>query len=169
VEVVVDVDEFERLFRSEYPRLVRSLTLVCGDREVAADVVQDAFVQAHRHWRRVAGYDDPATWVRRVAVNRALNHRRGVRRLGSFVARSGRPDRHRVEAPDIAAEVDLWRAVADLPPQQRHAVALHYLADLPLAEIAAALGIQTGTVKAHLHHARAALADRLGTPTGGSQ
>jgi RNA polymerase sigma-70 factor (ECF subfamily) len=169
----VDGVEFERLFRDEYPRLVRSLTLVCGDGEVAADVVQDAFVQAHRHWRRVAAYDDPATWVRRVAINRAINHRRGVRRLRRFVDRAAPPDRsHRsggTEPPDLAAGLDLWRAVAALPHQQRHVVALHYLADLPLAEIAAALGIQPGTVKAHLHHARIALADRLGTPTGGTQ
>ena len=165
----MDVVEFERLFRDEYPRLVRSLTLVCGDREVAADVVQDAFVQAHRHWRRVSAYDDPATWVRRVAVNRAFNHHRGVRRLWRFLDRAGRPDRQGTEPPDVAGEVDLWRAVADLPHQQRHAVALYYLADLPIAEVAAALDIQPGTVKAHLHHARAALADRLGSPTGGSQ
>ena len=152
--------DFDRLFRSEYSRLVRALTLACGDAELAADAAQDAFLQAHRHWRRVSGYLDPAAWLRRVAVNRLANRRRGVRRLQGFVART--PHDVGVAAPaDVAGSLDLWAAVAGLPRQQRFAVALHYLLDLPVSEVAHTLGVAPATVRSHLHSARKVLAGVL--------
>ena len=163
--------DFDRLFRSEYPRLVRALTLACGDAEVAADVVQDAFLQAHRHWRRVSGYVDPAAWLRRVAVNRLANRRRGARRLRGFLARTSHP----VAVPalstsppfspdDLAGCLDLYAAVAALSPQQRLVVALHHLLDLPVADVARTLDLAPGTVRSHLHSARRSLAERLADP-----
>jgi RNA polymerase sigma-70 factor (ECF subfamily) len=68
------------LFEAEYERLVRSLG-VAFDPIDAADAVQEAFLQADRDWATVGGYDDPAGWVRRVAVNRLLNGRRDRRCL----------------------------------------------------------------------------------------
>ena len=62
-------NDLEQLFRAHYDRLVRSLTLACGDGEHAADAVQEAFVRAHVRWRKVRRYDDPVGWVRRVAIN----------------------------------------------------------------------------------------------------
>ena len=71
----------ERRFRrpvcAHYDRLVRSLTVASGDREQAADAVQEAFVKAHVRWRRIRRYDDPIGWVRRVAINQLRDdHRR---------------------------------------------------------------------------------------------
>lgn len=60
--------DFDELFRAEYPPLVRLLTVACADPEAAADLAQDAFVQLHPHWDEVAGYEDLARWLRRVAV-----------------------------------------------------------------------------------------------------
>jgi RNA polymerase sigma-70 factor (ECF subfamily) len=154
--------EFDRLFRAEYPRLVRALTLASGDAELAADAVQDAFLQAHRHWRRVRAYRDPAAWLRRVAVNRLANGRRGVRRLQGFLARAPRADA--VAPTDVAALVDLRAAVAGLSRQQRMVVALHYLLDLPVAEVATTMDVAPGTVRSHLHAARQSLAGVLGDP-----
>ena len=54
-----------------------------------------------------------------------------------------------------------WAAVRTLPRRQQAVVALHYLEDRSVADVAQVLGIAEGTVKAHLHKARAALADRL--------
>jgi RNA polymerase sigma factor (sigma-70 family) len=152
--------DFDRLFRTEYPRLVRALTLACGDAELAADAAQDAFLQAHRHWRRVSGYLDPAAWLRRVAISRLANRRRGVRRLQGFVART--PPEAGVAAPhDVAGSLDLRAAVAELSRQQRLAVALHYLLDLPVSDVAHTLGVAPATVRSHLHSARKALAGAL--------
>jgi DNA-directed RNA polymerase specialized sigma24 family protein len=71
------------LFEREYAPLVRSLS-VAFDPESAADAVQEAFIAADRRWS--GGYDDPAAWVRRAAVNRLLNGRRNSRRRGEIVA-----------------------------------------------------------------------------------
>ena len=161
--------DFDGLFRTEYPRLVRALTLACGDREVAADVAQDAFLQAHRHWRRVSAYAEPAAWLRRVAVNRLANRRRSVRRLQGFLARgpqatAGLTVTSAAADADLAGSLDLRAAVAQLTSQQRLVVAFHYLLDLPVAEVARTLDIAPATVRSHLHSARHALAGLLADP-----
>lgn len=147
--------DLEALFRAEYAPLVRALAIVAGDSESAADAVQDAFVQAFRHWRRIRRYDAPALWVRRVAVNRVLNQHRGRERREAAVARLP------LRAEPAGRDLDIGPAVAALPCRQRMAVALHYLADLPITEVALAMEVAPGTVKAHLHAARQALAPKL--------
>src|SRR5688572_29130682 len=127
------------MFRVEYPRLVRALTFVCGDPEAAADAAQEAFLQAHRHWRQVGSYDDHAAWLRRVATNRLANRRRGRRRLQRFLARTPPTAvaTSSLAAPDdVATTLDLRAAVAALSPQQRMVVALHHLLDVPVADVA---------------------------------
>ena len=69
------------------------------------------------------------------------------------------------DAADRSAEVEaadrFWASVRELPERQQAVVVLHYLEDRSVADIAAVLDIAEGTVKAHLHKARAALASRL--------
>jgi RNA polymerase sigma-70 factor, ECF subfamily len=154
--------DVEDLFRANYERLVRVLTAAGGDAADAADAVQEAFVQAYVHWRRVRAYDDPVAWVRRVALHRLLNaHRsreRRARALGRFGARADE-----VAAPAEAGDrrVDLSRALAQLPPRQRAVVALHYFAQLSVREVADAMGTSEGTVKSQLHDARRTLGRHL--------
>jgi RNA polymerase sigma-70 factor (ECF subfamily) len=151
-------DELESLFRVEYPRLVRALTLASGDGERATDAVQDAFVQASRHWRRIRHYDEPAAWLRRVAVNRLTDQGRRQQRRDSGMIRMVNESHNDDVRPDdtdrAAAVMDLRRALAELPEGQRMVVCLHYLADLSVAQVAAALSIAPGTVKSQLHDAR---------------
>jgi DNA-directed RNA polymerase specialized sigma24 family protein len=81
VGVIAVVDDLESLFRAHYARLVRALAVVSGSQEAAADAVQEAFVKAHLHWRRIHRYDDPVGWIRRVAINRLRDdHRRSGRK-----------------------------------------------------------------------------------------
>jgi RNA polymerase sigma-70 factor (ECF subfamily) len=151
----------EDLFRQEYARLVRALSVACGSEDAAIDAVQDAFVQANRHWRKVRDYDDPARWLRRVALNRLADGHRNRRRRDAGVERIGSDRLARgadtVAAPDDHADgslVDLRAAIAALPERQRLAVSLHYLADLGIDEVAELLGVSAGTVKSQLHDAR---------------
>jgi RNA polymerase sigma-70 factor, ECF subfamily len=144
-------DDIEPLFRAHYERLVRSLALACGDRELAADAVQEAFVRAHARWRSLRHYDDPVGWVRRVALNlltdahrRSARKRRGVARLAAEPVAVAAP-----REPD-----QLETLLASLPPQQRAAVALYYVDELSVAEVAAAMELAEGSVKSHLHDAR---------------
>lgn len=155
-------DQFGDLFRATYAPLVRTLAIVHGDRDAAADAVQDAFLQALRHWRRVSRYDDPAAWVRRVALNRLANRRRSrnrreaaLRRLHVVVGQQ------RVEA-SVTDEVGLLAAIRALPERQRTAVALYYLLDLPTSEVAGQMQVSEATVRSHLHDARLALKERIG-------
>jgi RNA polymerase sigma-70 factor (ECF subfamily) len=120
-------------------------------------VVQEAFTRALARWSRLATYDDPAAWVRRVAWNLATSRWRRVRTAVAF-ARQHREEVVPGPSPDRVALVE---ALARLPERQRQAVVLHYLADLPVGAIATELGVAEGTVKSWLHRARTALAEQL--------
>lgn len=142
----------EELFDHEFARLVRALG-VAFDAESAADAVQEAFIAADKRWRRVSALDDPAGWVRRVALNRLRNGRRNRLRREEILA-GVRP----VADEDLTdALLDLRRAVAALPERMRLAVCLHYLAGLSVDEVAAAMDVSSGTVKSTLHDGRARL------------
>jgi len=151
---MTDVTE---LFEREYERLVRSLGVAFGA-EAAADAVQEAFIQADRDWSRVTTLDHPAGWVRRVAINRLLNGKRNRARRREILA-TIRPVTDAELTDDL---LDLRRAVAALPDKMRAAVCLHYLADLSVDDVAAALEIAPGTVKSNLHDARRRLREQLG-------
>lgn len=148
--------DFEELFEHEYPRLVRALRRVDDD---ATDAVQEAFIQAFVRWKRVGKLDDPAGWVRRVAVNRLHNARRSRTRRDSAVEMLAA--RHAPPSGGPEADHDLRGAVARLTPQQRVTVALFYGADLSVVEVADAMNLSEGTVKSHLHAARARLRELL--------
>lgn len=165
--VVSAAPDFDALFLAEHARLVRVVALVCGDIEVAADCVADAFERAFVRWRRVGRLDDPAGWVRRVAINRAINlgrrrmsAARAVSRLAGR-AESNRHDDMTWSDSFLFHDSELAAAVADLSRQQRAVVALHYLDDLSVTEVASTLRLSEGAVKYHLHQARARLRDRL--------
>jgi len=106
-------EDIEPLFRAHYARLVRSLALACGDRELAADAVQEAFVRAHTRWSSIRGYEDPLGWVRRVAINLLHDaHRRAGRKRRAV-------DRLAAESTSVAAPHepdDLDALLASLPP-----------------------------------------------------
>lgn len=160
IPLVADIDE---LFRAHYARLVRSLTLVCGNRELAADAVQEAFVKAHLRWTRLRHYEDPVGWIRRVAINQLRDdHRRSTRKqraMERLAAHTtvGFEDTHDHDDEGLA---DL---LATLPRQQRMCVAMFYVEGLSVAEIAATLGVSDGAVKFHLHQGRERLRGPLST------
>ncbi|WP_436796262.1 SigE family RNA polymerase sigma factor [Actinospongicola halichondriae] len=154
--------DFAAFFRAEYPGLVALATAVTGDRHAGEDIASEAMSRAYRRWARIASYDKPGAWTRRVAVN-LLHSRR--RRLGSEVRallRVGNGDAVDADGADRVVGADNFDALlAPLAPRQRTATALHYLADLSVAEIADAMGCAEGTVKSHLHAARTAMSEAL--------
>ncbi len=144
--------EFDDLFASAYPAIVRSAALVVRDQEVARELAQDAFVKALLHWKRVRTYDNPTAWVRTVAFRMAL--RAKTREPGQVRAIEG-------SVADPTPDVDLLRAISQLPRMQRAAIALHYLDDLRVEEVASTLGCAPSTARVHLHRGRARLAELL--------
>lgn len=147
---------FDSFFRTEYPALVRSMHLIVHDREQARDIAQEAFVQLFVRWRRISHYERPDAWVRRVAIRIAV---RAIRRE--------RLRRHIEPGFDVdpalePLDLDVLRAVAKLPGNQRAAVVLFYLEDRSVSEVAEILACSEVTAKVHLHRARKRLAELLG-------
>lgn len=153
------MDVLRDVFDASYRRLVGQLYGVCGDLAEAEDVVAEAFVRAADKQRAFEAADNPEAWLRAVAVNVARTRFRR-RMVGERLFRLQPPasDRH----PDLGEDrMALVMALRELPAAQREAIALHYFADLPLHEVAAATGCPVGTVKARLSRGRRALAERL--------
>lgn len=145
-----DEGSVDELFERHYVAIVRALAVAFDDVEGAADAVQEAFIEADRRWRTVGQYDDPAVWVRRVAINRLSNGRRNRLRRGAILA-AVRP----VPQQDLTDDLlDLRAAIDALPEKMRLAVCLHHVAGIPIADVAATLGVSEGTVKSNLHDAR---------------
>ena len=150
-----DSADFDTFYIATVRRVVLYLYAACGDRSDAQDIAQEAFARAWQHWSKVAGYDDPEAWVRRVAWRLMINRWRGLRRrlaarirLGPSAEVTGGP------SPDRVAIID---ALQRLPTPQRQVIALYYLLDMPIQEIAATTGVPAGTVKVRLSRARTAL------------
>src|SRR5262245_3666771 len=154
---VADTRDFAEFYAATFHSLCAQLYVHTGDLTEAQDVVQEAFTRALPRWPRLAEYDDPAAWVRKVAWNLATSRWRRVRRVTSF-SRSAEPT---VPSP-TPDRVALQAALATLPERHRQAIILHYLADTSVADIAQLTGAAEGTVKSWLHRGRAALAARLG-------
>jgi RNA polymerase sigma-70 factor (ECF subfamily) len=155
----MDADEFDAFYTVSFSRLVNQVYAMIGNRDEAQECVQEAFVRAWSHRRKLDGSGSPEAWVRLTAYRLAVSRwRRAVRSRRS-------PDRALQplgdQPPPDEARVALMRALDQLPPGQRHALVLHHLCDLPLAEVAVVVGAPVGTVKARLSRGRAALQSLL--------
>jgi RNA polymerase sigma-70 factor (sigma-E family) len=139
-------EDLVQLYEQHFDRLVRLAYLMSGRADLAEEVVQEAFVRAHRSWTTVR---DPLPYLRTAVVN-------GCRSLGrrQVLERERRPT-----APDpvpLGAD-ELWDALAVLTDRQRAAVVLRYYCDLPDADIATVLGCPAPTVRTSIHRALAKL------------
>jgi RNA polymerase sigma factor (sigma-70 family) len=136
------LEELEDLYRRRHHAFVRVARAITGDLDAAADAVQDGFADAIRSRRTYRRETPLEGWVWRVVVNAA---RRSIRPIESEVA-----DVHALEQPRPASSVELAPLISALPERQRIAIFLRYYADLDYRSIAAALGIEIGTVSATL-------------------
>jgi len=156
-------DDFCEFYQANYGRVVAMATAMLGDRREAEDVAQEAFARALARWSRLCRYDQPGAWVRtvalRLAIDSARRARRGVRATVALAAQR-RPDDP--EPSDALPFTALGAALRTLPLRERHVIVLHYLADLPVAEIARECGLPSGTVKARLAAGRKRLGQQLG-------
>ena len=160
--VVPERASFEDFYRKDYQAVVGLAYALSGSRWLAEDLAQEAFLAAHRNWPRVSAYDQPGAWVRRVVANLSVSAFRRRMVEGKALVRLGVGDRRGL--PELLPEdVEFWDAVRSLPRRQSQVVALHYLEDLPVADVATILDMAPGTVKKHLFDGRRALARRLRT------
>lgn len=151
-------DEFVAYYHAAYPRLVGQVHAITGDAAAAHHAVQEAFARAWRRWATVRALDDPASWVRRVALR--------VRGRRRWSGRHADPSGEWLSDPDQAAAMDpenlvVLDALRRLSEPERLVLVLHHMAGLEVAQIADEEGVAEETVAARLAQGRAALADLL--------
>jgi len=148
---------FDALYQAQYGEMVAMLHALTGDLVEAQDLSQEAFCRAWQRWDAIATYDNPVAWIRRVALNLANSRWRRLRVADRHLRRE-----RASFVPDLQPDhVALVAALRTLPADQRRAVVLHHLVDLPVGEVAHELGVAVGTVKSWLHRGRTALAVQL--------
>ncbi|TCM45574.1 RNA polymerase sigma-70 factor (sigma-E family) [Kribbella sp. VKM Ac-2568] len=153
------------LFQAEGARLVQLARWFVDDRTAAEDLVQEAFLRLARNQHRINDPDRAAAYLRSIVINLARDHnRRGLVSL-----------RHRppAEVDDRSAEDhvadgesrrEVIEALRGLPRRQRDCVVLRYYVELPVAEIAATLGLSPNSVKTHLRRGLRSLKAELEEP-----
>lgn len=153
----VNDGSFEDFYMKEYRHVLVIARVLTGDRIRAEDVTQDAFVAALGAWGRL---ENPEGWIRRVVANKARSAWR--RRYAERNALKQLEDEGRVgrALPEEAEE--FWGKVRSLPRRQAQAVALFYLEDRPVRDIATILGCSESTARVHLTRGRRRLAELLG-------
>jgi RNA polymerase sigma-70 factor (ECF subfamily) len=154
--------DFADFYRSSRDACLRAVLISVGDREIAQDLVAEAFARACASWRTVSQHPAPAAWVVRTALNANISRWRRGRREVSMADPS--------KAVDLAAgggwcdgAVDprIMAALLRLPTRQRQVVALRLILDLDTAQTAEVLGITPNTVMAHMARALPALREDL--------
>lgn len=151
---------FEQLYQRDYAAVVGLAYALTGNRWVAEDLAQEAFLRAHRDWSRVGQMDSPGGWVRRVTLNLARSSWRRIRT--ETMARLRLAAQAEEAGPTVDPDLDdFWAEVRRLPVRQAHAVTLRYVEDMTVAQIADVLGVAEGTIKALLHQGRERLARQL--------
>lgn len=161
-----DRDAFAHLVETYGGRVYNLALRITNDADAASDCAQEAFVRAYRALHRY----DPAypfgPWLLKIATNVSLSH---VQRWHAHEApveelpERTEPDEQGPELTAVRREevAEVMAAMAELPPAYRAALTLRHMQQLSYQECADALGLPLGTVKTHLHRARAALKARL--------
>jgi RNA polymerase sigma-70 factor (ECF subfamily) len=149
---------FVEFYESSYTRIVSQILPVVGSLAEAEDITQEAFIRAAARWDRIRDYDAPEAWVRRVALNLAFNTVQRTRRRAVILLRGHRE----TTAPEPSVErVALSQALARLPLRYRSVIALHYMADLSVQQVADELDLPPATVRTRLARGRRRLAELL--------
>jgi RNA polymerase sigma-70 factor (ECF subfamily) len=153
---------FESLYREHVGAVYALCLRLTGQREAAEDCTQETFVAA---WRALSAFEarsSLSTWLHRIAVNQVLARQSGLaaklERLGGDGSAEFPPDR---AGDDATPPLDLERAIESLPDGARHVLVLVGIYGYSHDEAAQALGVATGTCRAHLHRARRLLGERL--------
>jgi DNA-directed RNA polymerase specialized sigma24 family protein len=152
--------EFDRYYRSTYPRLIAQQHAILGSRERAHIATLDAFIRAWLHWKTVRALPDPTSWLRQAAKRGA-----SPRRQREWI---GNPDLDPVPQPALnPSNLAVLNALSQLPEVQRRTLVLRHMAGLGPVELAQEEGDSVGAVRNRLSHGHLALARWLGADRHG--
>jgi RNA polymerase sigma-70 factor (sigma-E family) len=153
--------EFTEFYQASRDACLRAVLAAVGDRQLAEELVAEAFARAWASWRKVARHPAPQAWVVRTALNTGVSWWRRRRREVALEEHDGAA----AVAAGHGVDAVLLAALRRLPARQREVVALRVFLDLDTETTAKVLGIAPGTVTAHLSRAVAALRGQF-VPTG---
>jgi RNA polymerase sigma factor (sigma-70 family) len=154
--------DFAEFYRGARDECLRTVLVSVGDRDMAQELVDEAFARACASWRKIGKHPAPAAWVVRTALNENISRWRRRRREvavpdpGTFADLPGADG-----AGGSAVDPRIMAALLRLPARQRQVVALRVFLDLDTDRTAEVLGVAPSTVKAHLARALGALRDDL--------
>jgi RNA polymerase sigma-70 factor (ECF subfamily) len=172
----VRAEDFEELVRLHQRRIYRVLLAIVRDPDAADTLTQECFLRAYEKRASFRGESSVGTWLVRIAVNLARDHTKNRRqtfwrRLFQWT-RDDEPMAHAERVADAQASPErvlvarqeaaaVWSAVEELPSQQRAVFVMRFVEEMPLGEIARAMGLEVGTVKSHLHRAVSTVRKKL--------
>lgn len=153
-------DTIEQCFLAEESPLLRFAFTHVRRREVAEEIVQDAFLRLHQHWDSV---EQPRPWLYRAVRNLALNHLRKHKREshhepGEVLSQHDSPDQH---AGQSDALIHIRMLIAEMKPKDRELLRLKFDENLTYTHISEMLGMGVGNVGYRLHHLLKSLGDSL--------
>jgi RNA polymerase sigma-70 factor (ECF subfamily) len=171
---VAELSDFDAVARDHRPAVFRFLLASLRDRELAENLTQECFLRAYQARRGFRGSASVRTWLTRIAVNLMNDHRKSAKlrfwrraeETSLDVAFTGDWLADRRSSPEAEASAReqvrvVWRAAAELSERQRTAFLLRFVEEMEIREIAAAMSLQEGTVKAHLFRAVDAVRKKL--------
>ena len=162
-------DSFEDYVVASSGRLLRFAYVLCGDRYLAEDLVQDVLARTHRHWRRIEA-ENPDAYVRTALVRAYLSWRRRRVSTERVLARTPEPGAASTDfAQETASRDEMWKLLATLPRAQRAVMVLRFYEDLDDRRIAEVLGCAAATVRVHASRALGSLRAGLSRPLTQSQ
>jgi RNA polymerase sigma-70 factor (sigma-E family) len=136
------------LFVRQVPRAVAIAYLMTGDRGVAEDLAQEAFIRLTGRFRHIRSPDAFDAYLRRTVVNLCLSHLRRRRVERAYLERErGRPPGTARAMPDVGTREELWSVMQELPARQRAALVLRYYEDLSERQTAEILGASVAAVR----------------------
>lgn len=172
----LSAEDFERFVPEHQRRIHGVLMSITRDADLAETLTQECFIRAYRRRASYRGEASVETWLLRIAINLAIDHRKSARRMfwermkvwrrgqeeGGLLQDEQDPGRN-VEETLVVRESAraVWAAAGGLPTRQRIVFSLRFGEEMSLEEIAETAQLEVGTVKAHLHRAIGALRKRL--------
>lgn len=148
-----DQREFEEFYAAVRDDCLRVVLISTGDRQLAEDLVAEAFTRAWMSWPKVRRHPSPQAWIVRTALNLHVSWWRRRRREVALA----RHDTMASVSQYPGLDSSLVTALRRLPSRQREVIVLRLLLDLDTATTAQTLGMPAGTVASHLHRGLAAL------------
>ena len=158
-------EALEKLMAAYGSTVLRTAFFYLGDRHLAEDVSQEAFIRAYRAWSGFRGESSVKTWLTRITINLCRDKMRpkssSEEPTDPLLLRRDHPVTVEEEALERLNKTAVLKHVLDLPLPYQEVLYLFYYLDLSTREIAEAIGSAEGTVRTRLHRAREYLGERL--------